>query len=131
MFHSKLFDALSESFVELSLFVIVHFPFRRSSSCFLDLLIFFFSISMFISIFTMKDSVTLTKHGHAKYQRKNYSNPFNYKCMSIHGNNGGIAPTSLRRLFTGLSPRIKKPTNILMYSSPLRLCFRMASSIIS
>ena len=90
---------------------------------------FLLSFSMLVSILTMKYGMTLPEHGHAKYKCKNYSYPFNYRCMSIHGNIGGIAPISLRRP-SEKSPKIKNPTNILMIPA-LRLCFRIASSIIT
>ena len=90
---------------------------------------FLLSFSMLIPILTMKYGMTLPEHGHTKYKCKNYSYPFNYRCMSIHGNSGGIAPISLRRP-SEKSPRMKNPTNILMMPA-FRLCLRIASSIIS
>ena len=47
-------------------------------SAFLCPPISFFSLfSMLIPVLTMKYHMTLPEHGHTKYKRKNYSNPFN------------------------------------------------------
>lgn len=89
--------------------------------------ILFHVISTWITTLPFHDTCSLIKHGGSKYQQENYS--YYFRVMLSHGSRGGITPTSRRRP-SAKSERTTQPTHIEIIEA-LRLCLRIASSIIS